>query len=632
MSSTETSASTTAVDRPTSGAVPVRRTSRLADPGVVAMLVWLVLIAPAVAVPRLIPFQGFGVKGWAVPLGAGLAGGAVIAGLVIIRRATPWVAGAAAGFLGAWISLMLETALRGTPFPFYGLAGDAGQLTAMATRYSDTAASADAWIPGLPAEYPPLFPWVVGRVSVLIDVPAWQLVGLAEVICTGLALVLGFVLWQRLVPAWVALAIAALGLMVLEYPAKAYEMLTLVLFVPWALATFGRPARGRLHWLTSGVIAGVIILTYYGWVTFGGLGLAAIAVATARAEPSRRAYLLYLAKVGGVALVVSSWFVIPFLYARLAVGGEPVNDLYADIGMIQDLLPFIGTTPLAVMQLIGVVGLVWLRGKEWWATPMLALVVSAYAYRALTAMAFLLTRHTLLGHYTPRLYSTVLVIAGVLTLVSAVPRLLDRLLLSPPKGGAALALSVALAWSGLTFTLDWMPGVGGRYSGISELAYLEPLPDGRYVADLPDLNKTRWFPITPIQRSVESVLGPDPRGVTLSADERLFAFLPWPGYAGNTPGSSLASTSERLAEIRRLASIGDPAAFTRQSATTAFGPIDVFVLLDTDDGWRWSSYVGFEKDEAVVLFQPAQFSAADWAIFDDLPNDTVVAVRRPLRD
>src|SRR5262245_21106605 len=176
MSSTEISAGTTAVDRLPSVDVPVRRISRLTDPGVVAVVLWLVLIAPAVAIPRLIPFHGFGVKGWAVPLGAGLAGGAVILGLVITRRAAPWVGGAAAGFAGAWISVMLGTALRGTPFPFYGLAGDAGQLAAMATRYSHTVASADAWIPGLPAEYPPLFPWVVGRVSTLIDVPAWQLV------------------------------------------------------------------------------------------------------------------------------------------------------------------------------------------------------------------------------------------------------------------------------------------------------------------------------------------------------------------------------------------------------------------------------------------------------------------------
>jgi Arabinofuranosyltransferase N terminal len=605
-----------------------RRPGRLADPGLVAVAVWVVLIVPAVAVPRLIPFQGFGVKGWAAPLAGGLVGGAVILGLAFLRRGAAWVAGAGAGFLAAWVSLVLGTILRGTPFPFYGLLGDAGQLTAMATRYSVTAASADPWVPGLPAEYPPLFPWTVGRISTIIDVPAWQLVGTAEVICTGLALLVGFLLWQRLVPVWIALATSALGFMTLAYPPKAYELLTLLLFVPWVLGTLGRPSRGRLHWVTSGVVAGIIVLTYYGWVVFGGLGLIAIAVITYRSEPSRRAYLLYLVKVAGVAAAVSSWFVLPFLYARIRGGGEAVSDMYADASMLHDLLPFIGFTPLALLQLVGVFGLFWLRGSAWWATPMLALVLGAYAYRAVTALLFVLTRHTYMGHYTPRLYSAVLVMAGVLTLVRAVPRLLDRLLLVPPKGGAAVALSITMAWCGLTFTLDWMPGLGGRYAGIAETAYLEPLPDGRYVADLPRLTKTRWFPVVPIRRVVESVYGPNPRRVTLTADERLFSYLPWPGYAGNTPLGSLAHTSARVAELRRLAGTHDPTAFARASATTAFGPIDIFVLRETDDGWRWSSYVGFEQAETVVLFDPNQFSAAEWVVFDTLPEDVVVAVRR----
>jgi hypothetical protein len=218
--------------------------------------------------------------------------------------------------------------------------------------------------------------------------------------------------------------------------------------------------------------------------------------------------------------------------------------------------------------------------------------------------------------------------AGVLTLVRAVPRLLDRLLLVPPKGGAAVAMSIALAWCGLTFSLDWTPMLGGRLAYISEAAYLEPLPDGRYLADLPR-EKVRWFPVTPIQRSVESVYGPDPRRVALSADERLFAYLPWPGYAGNVPSGSLGHTRDRVAELRRLAGIQSPSTFAQASAGTAFGPIDIFVLRETADGWRWSSYMGLEDDEVVVFYQPEQFSSAHWVVFDNLPEDIVVAVRRP---
>jgi hypothetical protein len=606
--------------------------ARLASPAFSAVVVWALLIVPAVAAPRAIPFNGWGVKGLALPLAVGLGGGVALVALALWRRAAPWCAGATAGFLAVWLTLMLGTAMRGTPFGFYGLTGDAGQLSAMAVRYSVTAGSADMFLPNTPAEYPPLFPWTVGRVAALIDVPAWQLVGVGQVICTGLALLLGFLLWQRLLPAWVALAATVLGMMVFSAPQKAFEMVTLTMFVPWAIGTFGRPTRGRLHWLSAGVVAGVIVLTYYGWMIFGAVGLVLIAITTLRAESNRKAYLLYLAKVVGVALVVASWFVVPYVVAVLTKGGPAASDRYADIGMITEVFPFIGVAPLALLQLVGLVGLVWLRGSDraWWAWPLLALVLGAYAFRAFGALSFLVTGHTWMGHYTPRLYSTILAIAGVLTLVYAVPRLLDRLALTAPAGGSVVVLGIVLSWCAFVYTVDWTPGALGRNEYITRAAYAEPLPDGRYVPGLPEIERTRWFPVSRIQQEVERVYrGPNTDHVTLSADERLFSYLPWPGYVSNTPGGALAHTAERHDELRRLAATADPTEFTRASADTAFGPIDIFVLVETTEGWRWSAYAGFDQDEVVVLFQPSQFTEADWVVVTNLPEDVVVAIRRP---
>ena len=50
----------------------------------------------------------------------------------------------------------------------------------MAERYSTTAASADAWIPGLPGESPPLYPWLIGRTAAVLHTEAWRLLGPAE--------------------------------------------------------------------------------------------------------------------------------------------------------------------------------------------------------------------------------------------------------------------------------------------------------------------------------------------------------------------------------------------------------------------------------------------------------------------
>lgn len=597
-----------------------------AHPAVAAILVWLVAAPVAFLLPRVPDYHGMGLRTFGLPLAAGLAAGAVL--LVIgLRRPAPWLAGATAGVVSAWIVMILSTAMRGTPFPFFGLLGDAGRIAAMATRYSTTAASSDMMIAGLPSEYPPLFPWLVGRTSVLIDVEAWRLLGDFEVVTTGLAILVGFVLWQRLLPPWVALAVTVLGFMTFAIPAKAYEVVTLMAFVPWVLGTFLRPPRGRLHWAVSGVVFGFILMTYYGWVIFASFGIVAIAFVTWRKESDRKGYILYLLKVAGVAVAVASWFVIPLLWAKITIGGPTIADLYGTSNMLELMFPFLELTPLGILQLIGLIGLVWLRGRVWWAFPLLAIVAGAFAFRIFGAILFVLTEHTGLSQYTPRVYSCVLVMSGVLTLVHAVPKLVQRLSLQPPKGGVAVALTLVLAWAGFTFSMDWMPNFGGRYSDYTERAYREPYPDGSYAVGFE--NPTPWFPIDPIKREVERVKGPDPQVHALSVDERLWSFLPWHGYVGNDLGSSVSRTFERVDEVKRLAAISSPAEFDRTSQDLKYGKIDLFVLRRNDSGlWEWQFHQGFNQPEVFVHFQRSQFDPAKWEIIDDLPEDIVVAVRK----
>ena len=67
----------------------------------------------------------------------------------------------------------------------------------MANTYSHTWHSADGIVPSVPSNYPPLFPWLVGRTSALINVPAWKLLGPAEAITLSFAVVAGYILWRR---------------------------------------------------------------------------------------------------------------------------------------------------------------------------------------------------------------------------------------------------------------------------------------------------------------------------------------------------------------------------------------------------------------------------------------------------
>lgn len=622
----------TAEDRPQPPApgdapAPSRRgRALLAHPGILSVAVFLIGFPAAFALPRVLPYGGgMGMRSASLPLAVAVIGGAAVMALALWRRPA-WLPGVIAGLMGTWFVLILSTALRGTPFPVLGLLGDAGRLTAMATRYSVTAASADPWFRGVPSDYPPLFPWLVGRVSALLDIPAWRLVGDAEVAFMGASVVVGFVLWLRLVNPWTALAAASAGFLSFASVDKAYEVIALAALIPWVVGTFGDPPRGRLHWLPAGLVGAFIFLSYYGWLVLGGIGIVAIAVMTWRRSVDRRAYLLHLGRVLAVILVLTSWFTVPYIYARLSLGGATTGDLYGNSAFLELMFPFLELTWLGLLQLAGLAGLVWLRGRVWWAWPLLALAAGAFAFRLAGVVSLVLTNHTLVAHYTSRLCASLLASAGVLTVLHAVPIVIRKAGAARPRHGAAIAMAVALAWGGYSFTMAWMPGLGGQYAYYTEGAYREPLPDGTYVAGFD--HPTPWFPIAAIEREVEKVLGPDPRPVTVSMDERLYAYLPWFGYIGASSASNSAvPVFDRLAELEKLAKVTDPAAFARSSRHTRFGEIDVFILKREDaQTLTWTFHRGYGQKPAVLSFSPAQFGPDDWTVVD-LPENVVLAVR-----
>jgi hypothetical protein len=612
-----------------------------------AIVTWLVLAPVAMILPPLAHVDPFAMRGAMLPVAVGglllaafiavFLGLPALLGRPVGRRAHVFaepLAGAAAGIFAAWVALTLRTALNGTPFGFAGLTGDTGRLTAMAERYSVTLTSADGIVADVAAEYPPLYPWLIGRASAITAVPAWRLLGVAEILTTSAAVLVAFLLWQRLVSPPVALAIAVAGLAAFGEPRKAYEVIALAVFVPWTLATLGMPPRGRLRWLPGGVIGGLLILTYHGFLMWASLGVISLAWLTWRAADDRRGYLLHLVKVVVVATAVASWYLVPYLVALLRHGGQMVADLYQSPSIPANPFPFLVATPLGVLQLTGLAGALWYRRTAWWATPLLCLVLGTYLYRALMLMRFVVDGHTGQLYYTSRLVSGLLAAAGVLTLVQVVPGLFRRLATrpAPPRGLGAAVLAILIAWTGFTYWRTWMPGPAGSPSAIAAAprawpanyttyAHVEPLPSGRRPRYAPDRPATRWFPVDPIRRAVSGALGPDATPRTLSYDERLFAYLPWPGYIAVDRTAAYTPTrfDDRHAALVRLATVADPVVFAQAGAHTPFGRIDLFVLRRSGADWVWRD----------VHFHPGQFGPTDFAIVADLPENTVLAIRRP---
>ena len=610
------------------------------SPSLAALVTWIICLPVAYVGAKLGPADPFKLRVAMIPVVV-LIAGVVVAGVVSRRLPADLASGIGAGLFGGWVAFTLRVALHGTPYGFGGLVSDAGRLAAMANTYSHVWYSSDGIVRSVPSNYPPLFPWLVGRTSALISVPAWKLLGPAEAITVSFAVIAGYMLWRRLLPGPIALALTLPVLLCFSLASKSYEILALEIFVPWAIATFGDPPRGRLHWLPAGLIGGLTILLYWAFMIFGALGILALAVLTWRASPDRGRYVRHLVLTVIVALVVASWYLVPYLGWGFLHGSSQVEYQYQGGGIQDSPLLFLTPTPLGVLQLIGVIGMVWYRGRVWWGKPMLLLTAGIYAYWLLGLAAFVLVGRHLLVQDTPRLTSLVLASAGVLTIAHTAPRLVRRLTAGTvPAGLPTLSLCLLMIWIAVTAWQAWMPGGPASVTGLYQpavsatpndatAAFMTPLPDGRYSPAAPASLRGAWFPTKPIKKDVDSVLGKGAKPVTLSSSEHLFAFVRWPGYIAVTRSAAGIDTNwpARYAALRKLSLVTDPDAFTDASEHTAFGSVDVFILQATDAAhWSWKP---FDSDDPDITFTPAQFSPQAFTVFTDLPGNYVLAVRQP---
>lgn len=606
----------------------------------VALLFWATGSAVAIALPILVDVNPFLLRDGTLPLAVGGLCLLALCGVAWRRGATE-VSGAAAGLLAAYTVLVLTTSLHGTPFGFEGVYGDTGRLSALVVRYSVSWAGSDGIVAGVPSDYPPLFAYLTGKAAMLLDVPAWRMLKPAEIFTISASIVAGFALWSRITVPPAALAISALGLIAFGIANKPYEAIALAVFVPWVLLTVARPERGRLRWPLAGTIGGLLVLTYYPYVLFASLGIAALVWLHWRTEEDPRAYLRYLAKITGIIALLSAWFFVPYLAAMLT-GGQLVSDMFQAAEITWNPFPFLEMSPLGLTQLAGLAGLLRYRRTAWWATPLLALVAGAYAYYAIGLLRWVATAHTGLLHYTMPLIKVCLVAAAVLTVARAAPAVQRWPALAFPPGTAAVAIGVVLAYTGFTYWTSWMPanqwngtddgGVAVNQSATNWFpmhAHAQAYPDGRrprFVSFAEVSGHWGWFPVTPIADEVAKVRPRDRRPRTLSYDEQLFAFLPWKGYLGVDRNASAGPSRwpDRHAELDRIAQISDPAEFARESANTRFGPIDVFVLRKGDRYLEWKGL----RVPNTIRFERAQFDPSVFEVLD-LPESTTIAIRRP---
>ena len=560
----------------------------------------------------------------------------VVIGVISLLVNRPWVAGLAVGTIAAWASASVAASLVGTPYGYGSMSGDAGRMSALATYFATTVRPSDAADPDLPIEYPPLYPMVTGRIAAVTGKQAWLLLAPMQMLLVGLAVVAGFIIWQRLVPLALAIPLSLAPWAGLAEPSKGNEILVLSVFLPLVLATFtSTPTRRPLHPLAAGVAFGIMVPLYPNFLILGLIGITMVLVRGWLVDEDRAAYVARAVVVVLTAAVLSAWYLGPLLVTYAVGDIEVVADLFrsGSLANSQFVLFARKTEFISALQVLGLLGIVLFWRSCWWAAPLGLLAGGIIVMKALMLVRYTAPPgHSFMLLYTPYVMSYLFAAAGLLTVGEVARRSWPHV---KARTGAPRRLTVVVGVAVLcavfaapAYMTAWAVqprGVADTNasdqsvppSSMAGFAHSEYLPTLRRPA-YPWPVMATGFPSTAVNETIQATAhSEDP--IVLSGDQRLFAFHWYPNWLPPSRTSSNASAQwdARYAWLRSAAATPESATLAQRLADTPFGPIDVLVLEKEYDGYAFKS----------VTFEESALMGAGFTATTGLPEDWAVFVR-----
>lgn len=459
--------------------------------GVVGLGVCWVVVGGAALLPAQSGARPTETMTWrAVQAAAVLAG---VAAPLLLRLVAPRRLSGEATVLGGASALLAGSALavlRGTAWGFDGLYSDAGFRTETVTRYASSPELADYAYRGLVAYYPPLWPWLQGRVADLVGVAGWQVMKPAQVVACLVVVPLGWLFWRRVLPAGPAAWVAAAVPVMTAIPNKPDEWLVLCLLLPWWLEVcrgLRRPEVRPGGVVRHGLVLGLLLLchTYF---------FAPLAIATAigmlldllarRPFTPRFPAALGIGAVGLLVAAPTWWHLAVARLARL-----PSDDLqrrWSPPGF--DLPPHpLPTDPRGVLEAVALVWLLVALRRSRPAAEMLLVLVTAYGFMV-GGQLLQPWGVAVLPEKSAELIEAVYAAAAVLGVRAAWSTWRRR---DAPSSPARRTVVVAVAVVGL---LAAGQAVGRGMVDPSRPAQSMRYPDGTFPAGGPEPASPRWHP------------------------------------------------------------------------------------------------------------------------------------------
>jgi len=568
---------------------------------------------------------------WAVTAGT-------VAAILVLRargsRSPELTADLVVGAASTLGVLYLAAQLTGTPLlPFNA---DLTFRMAAATRFTSTWHLVDYGYRGLPAAYPPLLPWVTGRVGALTHQPGWR--ALKEVAFVALAVMppCAYALWRRLLPTLPAAFVAASSvLLFLAYQPE--EWLSAALFVPWLLLVLETRSGAMFsrRVLVLGVIGAVIVPLYYFYL-LPALVIVPIAVLAARwaGRPTR---LRTGVGVLAVTTALSAAYWAPLLVSLLTSAHvSPGQTSYLQPNQLLALTSSFGPSLRGVADWVGVGYLLYAARQDPIARHLAAVLAGSCAWILLGRATSVLVHDTLVYWRAAHLVALVALAGCVLAVARVIATRSEHVRARRWALVAVAVLSVAAVVSGVDslprprlITRSHMSALpdGGypRYPhGLSDAALLaaEPAPTGQpeVLRRIEEANARS----RPDDRALwEALGGPAAQSkVVLSTRPSLEWYYPVYFFNAATPSyaDAAAGYAQRRSFLRSLAAVHDPAEFLRRSQHNSFQPIDAFVLYRGPHGGLYYAARVDEFGHGTALrsirFSRTQFPASLWQVVD----------------
>ena len=591
-----------------------RRRASSAD----AWLVAIGAVAATYAIARLAPTAADGDPTVEVVTQVLLALAVGAGAFVVARRFSPTVTGGLVALLtGLFLCGGAAVMLDANAFGPLGALADQGYRTAYLTKFGHGWGLVDYAYKDLPSFYPPLYFWVLGRLSALLGIAPWQMLKIGTLAVAFLVPTAGWLLWRPVVgPRRAAVVVVVTSIVFQEWYVP-HLWLAIAVFVPWWLhfvLGVGRPRGSRLGAgrVALGIALGAVVALTYWYVLLIGL-VQLVALLTARRtfrrhgrtpEPeSRRDAALVL---GGV-LVVTIPYWLPLAVSILTTpGAQTMQNRYYTTDEVPLPFPFLSFDLKGVVLLAGLVALVVTAHRRRVSLHLLGLLGAAYVLYLAGYLGFLADNP--FDTLRTRGLIEFLLAAGAALGAADLWRAATTRALPPRVDPRAVRSLVAVGAVVLVFAFG--------QSAVRDIPYLKEQRGTQYPAQL-------------IDEFTRATKGKFENAVVLTDVTDLSSFLPT--YVFNTSDAHYSHPAalfdDRADLLTRLAREADPAVFELAFLHNRYDAIDYVALRPGAGGLTYSWLADAFPDgvaQRSVTFPESSFSGS---AFVPLPGSELTMYR-----